>query len=150
MPSGSRSVGAFGEAVAAILKGAAQGQDTRLQVIGDHVSLSVAQISRMLNGQKVITLDEYVGMCEVLHLDPKKIIAEARLALAPAAPAATNDDSEARLAEAAPAITPHDFDWDAEIARNLREREEAARVLATYDLAANEVDDSVDDDNANV
>ena len=43
-----------------------------------------------------------------------------------------------------------DFDWDAEIARNLREREEAARILANYDLAAHNVDDSLDDDNANV
>lgn len=43
-------------------------------------------------------------------------------------------DAEARLAQ-----TPteaDDFDWDAEIARNLREREEAARILASYDLAA--------------
>lgn len=130
MPSGSRLVGPFGEAVAAILKDATHSRDTRLQVIGDHAGLSVAQVSRMLNGQKVITLDEYVSICESLKLDPEKVFAEARLAQTP---------TEAE-----------DFDWDAEIARNLREREEAARILANYDLAAHNVDDSLDDDNANV
>ena len=73
-------VGPFGEAVAAILKDATHSRDTRLQVIGDHAGLSVAQVSRMLNGQKVITLDEYVSICESLKLDPEKVFAEARLA----------------------------------------------------------------------
>ncbi|MDU5874596.1 MAG: hypothetical protein E6Z28_06140 [Actinomyces urogenitalis] len=44
--------------------------------------------------------------------------------------------ADTQAAEKSVGTTPDDFDWDAEIARNLREREEAARILAAYDLAA--------------
>lgn len=41
-------------------------------------------------------------------------------------------------------------DWDGEVERNLREREEGARIAASFDVAAHNVEDSVDDDNANL
>lgn len=115
-------VGPFGEAVAAILKDATHSRDTRLQVIGDHAGLSVAQVSRMLNGQKVITLDEYVSICESLKLDPEKVFAEARLTQAvpphpapadgvvvtfPATPPAEDDEDEPDWTTFAARTNPH-------------------------------------------
>jgi hypothetical protein len=107
-------------------------QKVSRRALAERAGIPRTRTASILNGEVSCSMSDFVDFCSALGLRASAVVR----------------DAEARLAQ-----TPteaDDFDWDAEIARNLREREEAARILANYDLAAHNVDDSLDDDNANV
>lgn len=80
MPSGSRQIGPFGMVVASILSDARNAAQVSLQALNETSGVNYSQLSRMLAGQKPMTLDEYVAICEALRLDPESVMAQACLA----------------------------------------------------------------------
>lgn len=82
MASGSRDIGPFGAQVARQLSDARNEAGLTLRALEEVVGVSNAQISRMLNGLKPMTVDEFSAICEALGLTPSTVLDEAQQALA--------------------------------------------------------------------
>lgn len=128
MASGSRDIGPFGAQVARLLSDARNEAGLTLRALEEVVGVSNAQISRMLNGLKPMTVDEFSAICEALGLTPSAVLDEAQAALdgltsadsAPLAPVTPLRPATAPSVPSPPALTKaaartvhHRPQWDA-------------------------------------
>lgn len=77
MPTGRREVGPLGKAVADALQLAREEAGLSLRVLAPRTDISFTQLGRILSGDKVMTLDEYMAICLALDLDPLDVMRDA-------------------------------------------------------------------------
>ena len=81
MPTGSRPLPSpLSQAIARILSEAISEAAASQRQIADSAGISPAQLSRVLNGLKVFTIDQLDAVCDALRLDLVDVIERAELA----------------------------------------------------------------------
>lgn len=104
-------------------------------------SITKARVYTLLDSESPMTITTFAAMCRALGLTASEVVREAEEAVARAEGSAVVEPASGG-AEV--------VDWRTEAARVRAERERGARIAASMAAAAQHIDDSVDDDNANV
>lgn len=82
MPSTKKTPGAYSRSIATILRREAESQDVTQTVLGETIGLSQSQMSRILNGMRVLDVDQVQGLCDLLGLRFEDVMQEAAQAVA--------------------------------------------------------------------
>lgn len=77
MPGGTRLVDHLGRTVPRLLSDASEDGGRSFRTLDNASGANFSQVNRMLAGEKVMTLDEYASLCEVLNLDPVHVLRDA-------------------------------------------------------------------------
>lgn len=111
------------------------------RALAEQIGVGKDRVLAVLASNQAMTVNELDAMCRALGLTASEVVREAEEAVARA-----EDSAVVEPASGGAEVV----DWRTEAARVRAERERGARIAASMAAAAQHIDDSVDDDNANV